>query len=100
MQAHAEDLRTVTGDDALVDAIKENYRSAAIDEATMKMLEFAEQLTRHPATMQEADVSQLRQLGFVDEAILDIVNITGYFNHINRVADALGVDLEDFMVQG
>lgn len=61
------------------------------------MLEFAERVTLSPARMQEADIDRLRQAGFSDEAILDIVHITGYFNHINRVADALGVELEDFM---
>lgn len=78
-------------------AIKSDYRSAEIDRATLAMLEFAERVTLSPARMQEADIDRLRQAGFSDEAILDIVHITGYFNHINRVADALGVELEDFM---
>ncbi|MFQ5652997.1 MAG: carboxymuconolactone decarboxylase family protein [bacterium] len=90
----------MTGDDALVAAIKADYRSADIDEATRKMLAFVEQVTRRPGDRKESEVAELRKVGFGDEAILDIVHITGYFNHINRVADALGVDLEDFMIQG
>lgn len=64
------------------------------------MLEFVENVTKEADTLNEDGIIKLRQAGFQDEAILDIVHITGYFNHINRVADALGVELEDFMIQG
>ncbi len=44
--------------------------------------------------MTETDVHALRTAGFSDQAILDAVQVVGYFNYINRVADALGVELE------
>jgi alkylhydroperoxidase family enzyme len=28
---------------------------------------------------------------------MELVHVIGFFNHINRVADALGVDLESWM---
>lgn len=58
------------------------------------MLDFAVKLTRTPNQMKQADLQRLRQEGFNDSAILEIVHIIGYFNYINRVADALGVDPE------
>lgn len=58
------------------------------------MLEFAEKCTLHPSEMTPLDLQRLRDCGFCDEDILDIVHITAYFNYINRVADALGVDPE------
>jgi uncharacterized peroxidase-related enzyme len=60
-------------------------------------LDFAVKLTRSPAGMTEADVAALRAAGFSDRAILDAVEIVGYFNYINRVADGLHVDLEPGM---
>ncbi len=39
----------------------------------------------------------LRGQGFSDTAIHDAVQVISYFNYINRVADALGVDLEQWM---
>ncbi|MFQ5707985.1 MAG: carboxymuconolactone decarboxylase family protein [bacterium] len=90
----------MTHDDALVEAIKSDYREANIDPATSLMLEFVERTTRAAYDLREEDVLALKEAGFEDDAILDIVHITGYFNHINRVVDALGVELEDFMVQG
>jgi len=47
--------------------------------------------------MSRAEVDALKGVGFNDEAILELVHIIGFFNHINRIADALGVDLEPWM---
>ena len=44
--------------------------------------------------------AQLRQHGFDDRSIHDTVQIIGYFNYINRVADALGVEPEFFIQWG
>ncbi len=58
------------------------------------MLEFARKLSQTPDQMSRHDLRQLAKEGFDDLAILEIVHIVGYFNYINRVADALGVDPE------
>lgn len=47
--------------------------------------------------MAPADLEPLRQVGLDDGEILEVTHVIGYFNHINRIADALGVDPEDFM---
>ncbi|MDE2749308.1 MAG: hypothetical protein OXI34_10115 [Chloroflexota bacterium] len=47
--------------------------------------------------MGEADVEGLRAAGLDDVAIHDATQIIGFFNYINRVADALGVQPEDFV---
>jgi alkylhydroperoxidase family enzyme len=38
----------------------------------------------------------LREAGFSDSAILDINQVTGYYAYVNRLADGLGVELEEF----
>ncbi len=47
--------------------------------------------------MSEADIQTLRQVGLDDVAIHDATQVIGYFNYINRVADALGVERERFI---
>ena len=42
------------------------------------------------------DVESLRDVGYTDRGILDINQIVSYFAYVNRVADGLGVELEDF----
>ena len=58
---------------------------------------FAEKLTRTPHKMGPQDLEALRGVGLDDGEILEATHVIGYFNHINRVADALGVDLESWM---
>lgn len=60
------------------------------------MLTYTEKLTREPWTMCETDVYALRAAGFDDAGILDINQVTGYYAYVNRLADGLGVELENF----
>ena len=60
------------------------------------MLAYAEKLTLTPWRMVAADVAALRAVGFSDADILDINQVTGYYAYVNRLADGLGVELEDF----
>jgi uncharacterized peroxidase-related enzyme len=59
------------------------------------MLDYARKLTLQPQDMMEEDVAALRHQGFDDRAIHDICAVTAYFNFVNRMADGLGVDLEE-----
>ena len=60
------------------------------------MLNYAAKLTERPADIFVKDIDQLKDVGFKDRAILDINQIVAYFAYVNRIADGLGVDLEDF----
>jgi len=59
------------------------------------MLDYAVKLTRDPGRMDAGDVDRLREAGFDDSAILDICQVVSYYNYVNRLADGLGVELED-----
>lgn len=60
------------------------------------MLDYAVKLTRTPWAIERADIDRLREAGFDDRAILDICQVTAYFAFVNRIADGLGVELEDY----
>ena len=60
------------------------------------MLGYAVKLSLEPWSMGEADVQGLRDAGFSNAGILDIVHVTGYYAYVNRLADGLGVELESF----
>lgn len=47
--------------------------------------------------MREADVEALRAVGLDDATIHDAIQVISYFNYINRVADAVRVELEPEM---
>ncbi len=52
-------------------------------------------MTRDAAKMTKDDVDALRREGFSDEAILDATCVAAFFNYINRMSDALGIELEE-----
>ena len=54
-------------------------------------------VTRTPAAVRRREVESLRKFGLTDRDILDAVEVISYFNYINRVADALGIDPEPEM---
>ena len=64
------------------------------------MLDYAAKLTRAPGDMLESDVTALRHKGFSDRAILDIAQVVAYYAYVNRIADGLGVSLEDYWEKG
>lgn len=61
------------------------------------MLTYVEKLTRTPGDTDETDVAILRQSGFTERDILDIVTVTAYYAYANRIADGLGVQLETWI---
>ena len=58
------------------------------------LLDFAVQITRDAHAGGAAAIQALRESGWGDDAILEAVEIVGFFNYYNRLADALGVEDE------
>jgi alkylhydroperoxidase family enzyme len=64
------------------------------------LLDFAVQVTRQLNTVTRESVEALRQLGWRDEQIHDAVQVIALFNYYTRLAEALGIEPEDFMRAG
>lgn len=64
------------------------------------MLDYVAKLTHTPWDMVEEDVLHLGKIGFDDRSILDIAQVTAYYAYVNRIADGLGVSLEDYWAEG
>jgi uncharacterized peroxidase-related enzyme len=56
---------------------------------------YALALTIRPWTVRRADLDSLRAVGLSDRDIVDANQVVAYYNYVNRVADGLGVQLED-----
>ena len=68
-----------------------------MDAATIALLEHAEKLTLRPSECSDEDIAALRAAGWSDRAITDSVQVCAYFNYINRIAEGLGVDAEEWL---
>jgi|TARA_B100001250_G_scaffold396947_1_gene403499 uncharacterized peroxidase-related enzyme len=61
------------------------------------MLEYVTKLTLLPSKVTSRDVDQLRKAGFSDRDVLDIAEVTAYYAYANRIADGLGIPVEDWV---
>lgn len=77
--------------------IATDWRRAGLDPLDEALCAYAEKVSRAPETLGAADLDALRAQGLDDRGIHDAVQVIAYFNYINRVADALGVENEDFI---
>jgi uncharacterized peroxidase-related enzyme len=89
--AHAAALRLRTKDPALVERLIVNYRHVGLQARERAMLDFAVKLTNTPQLCGPEDLEQLRKVGFSDEDILHIVEVTAIFNYNVRLATATGL---------
>ena len=83
----------------MVRQIKSDYRQADLNQRARAMLDYAVMITENVHQISEATSDSLRASGLSDEDILNVAEVTGFFNYYNRLVDALGIDLEDFMIR-
>jgi len=81
----------------MVDRFAVDWRTAGLDEATAALLDFAQKLTDECAAVGRDDVEILRSHGFDDRGISSCVQVVAYFNYVNRIAEGLGVAMEDWI---
>ncbi|MFN2458776.1 MAG: peroxidase-related enzyme [Chitinophagaceae bacterium] len=98
---HGTALNNYWKDENRVEQLKSNYHSAGLSEEEHAMCDFSVHLTQYPAAHENEDYTQqLRNKGLDDSAILDVVLVTSYFNFVNRMVMALGVQLEEHRGEG
>ena len=76
-------------------AVAADPDGCALPSRERAMVDYALKLTRTPGAMRRADLDPLRDAGLDDRSILDLAMLVGYYAYVNRLADGLGVTLED-----
>lgn len=92
---HGEFLRAASRDDHLVYHLEHDWKEGPIDDQERAMLTFVEKLNFQPGKVTAEDVEALRQAGFEELGVLDIIMITSLFNFMNRVLDGVGIRADD-----
>ena len=54
----------------------------------------AEKLSVSPTSMTAEDWEPLRELGLDDEGCLEVAHVVGVFNHLTRLADGFGLQID------
>ncbi len=93
---HAEALQAYWRDEARTRQLADDYTALDdLDDQLRTACDVARKLTVSPGAMREADVHTLRDAGWSDRAVLDVVLVTSYFNFVNRITNALGVEVTE-----
>jgi len=99
---HWSNAKHLMGDDIMADraegALKNRMPEEVFEGSVLALLQYAEKLTISPAKMRPDDVSRLRKAGIDDGEILEVNQIVGYFNYVNRCLNGLGVTTDGDIV--
>ena len=89
--AHGAQVRALSGDPSLGEALVMNWRVAELTPRQRAMIGFALAMTVASAEIGEADRQALREHGFTEHDIWDIAAVAAFFNMSNRMASAVGM---------
>lgn len=95
VEHHFAGLQRLLGNDEKAGDIRKaivtrNIDAAPLDQKQKIAMQYARQLTEHAAGMQEEIVLQMRAAGYSDGEILEINQVSAYFNYANRTVLGLG----------
>jgi uncharacterized peroxidase-related enzyme len=90
--AHGKVLADRFYTSAEVAAIARDHRAARLDEVDVAVMDFAEKVAGDAASVTQADVDRLLELGLSDEDVLDIVLAAAIRCFFSKTLDALGVE--------
>lgn len=74
------------------EAIEKDNLESFFDSKYLTGVNYAKKLTISLRTVNKNDIEQLQQVGFTDGEILEINQVTSYFNYVNRSVLGLGVN--------
>lgn len=98
---HSEALNAYWKNQDRVEALKRGFENLNLDDTDFALCTFSKLLTSEPAMANNAQVIEdLKKVGLSDRAILDATLVTSYFNFVNRIVLALGVDVESDGAKG
>lgn len=97
---HREALFYYWKDYKRVDSLTRQPEAAGIDEADEALCQYARELTLTAESSGQQNILALRDAGWGDRAILDATLIVSYFNFVNRMALALGLEIQPDETRG
>jgi len=81
--------------------IVSDYRKAGLNERELNLCNYAEMLTGFPGKFKDDSlINNLKFIGLSDTGILDSTLVIAYFNFVNRIVLALGVETNESEIQG
>ena len=98
VEHHFSGLKKLLNDDVKSDeflkAVKTDSFDSYFDNKYLAGMDYAKKLTINPDSVEKSDIENLQTLAFTDDEILEINQVTSYFNYANRTVLGLGVNTD------
>lgn len=95
---HTEGLRILLKDDeqcnSIIHALKNDSLSSVFELKFLSGMNYAKKLTKAADAISEQEVMALKNTGLTDGQILEINQVSSYFNYVNRTVLGLGVSVK------
>lgn len=94
MTAHSKFLRDECDDEVTMRAVAADPSGAALDAIDRAVMELATKVAQDATSVTASDVQALRDHGFADDEIVDVVLAAAARGFFTKVVDALGVEAD------
>ena len=95
---HFEGLKRLWDDDKkagnFFKAVQTDTLSTFFEEKHLEGIKYAKKLTQNASEIKETEVENLKALNFTEGEILEINQVSSYFNYVNRMVLGLGVNTQ------
>ncbi len=71
----------------------QNWREHLRDPMDRTLLAYSEKITFSPDRLTSGDLDTLREVGYTEKQVLDIVLVAGYRHYITRIAEGTGIEI-------
>lgn len=96
---YAKEYVDATGNKKLAEQLTLDHRKAALEDSDRVLCDYAVKLTLMPGEMTAEDIDAVRSGGNNDETIVVATQVVSFVNYTSRIANALGVEPEVWMME-
>ncbi|MFO8088039.1 MAG: peroxidase-related enzyme [Bacteroidales bacterium] len=98
---HAQALNHYWKNDEKISRLRIDFETADLTTRELVLCSFANLLTVNPeAYRDEKYLAPVKKIGIADNGILDATLVVAYFNFVNRIVMALGLEVSDEEMKG
>lgn len=98
---HSQALNNYWKNDEKINRLRCDFEHADLTTRELVLCSFANLLTINPeAYRNEKYLAPLKRIGITDEGILDSTLVVAYFNFVNRIVLALGLEVDEAEMKG